>query len=331
MTTQADSSNGQDGARQAPWPGGPNSIELPMTLFRYVLATSRVHQAALVVMTTAVFLLELVPLELQRRIVNDLVKGREYRAIVILCAVYCGAVLVQGGTKLVLNIYRSWVGERAVRDLRTRVDTMGEIADDPEIQGIEAAMMVAEVEPVGGFVASSISEPLLQGGILLSTMAYMIHLDPWMALAAAAIFVPQLVIVPFLQSAIVRRTDMRIRILRLLSIGIVLPNGRQKQRATGGHAHIDQVFEIGMKIFRLKFTVNFLMNFCNHLQVVAALLFGGWYVLHNELVIGGVVAFISAVGRLNDPWGDLINYFRDLSTTNVKYRLIAKALHAPTR
>ena len=28
------------------------------------------------------------------------------------CAVYAGVVLVHGGTKLVLNIHRGWVGER---------------------------------------------------------------------------------------------------------------------------------------------------------------------------------------------------------------------------
>jgi len=38
--------------------------------------------------------------------------------VVSLCAVYAGIVLVQGGTKLALNIYRGWVGERAKRDLR---------------------------------------------------------------------------------------------------------------------------------------------------------------------------------------------------------------------
>jgi hypothetical protein len=43
----------------------------------------------------------------------------------------------------------------------------------------------------------------------------------------------------------------------------------------------------------------------------------------DQLEVGGVVAFISAVGRLNDPWGDLVNYFRDVSITQVKYRLVA--------
>jgi hypothetical protein len=33
----------------------------------------------------------------------------------------CIIILVQGGTKLALNVYRGWVGERAKRDLRRRI------------------------------------------------------------------------------------------------------------------------------------------------------------------------------------------------------------------
>ena len=88
--------------------------ELPDSVFRYVLATSGVHQLLLLVLTVTVFLLEIVPLELQRRIVNDLVKDRAYRWVILLCAVYAAVVLVQGGTKLVLNVYRGWVGERTI-------------------------------------------------------------------------------------------------------------------------------------------------------------------------------------------------------------------------
>jgi hypothetical protein len=50
-----------------------------------------------------------------------------------------------------------------------------------------------------------------------------------------------------------------------------------------------------MGIFKLKFTMNFLMNICNHLQVVSALLVGGWWVYTGHIEIGGVVAFISGI------------------------------------
>src|SRR5260370_34413743 len=123
-----------------PPPGGVP--EMPGHIFRYVLATSRWHQLVLVGLTVAVFLLEVVPLELQRRIVNDLVKHREYWSIIALAAVYAGTVLAQGGTKLVLNIYRSWVGERATRDLRRRVHLLvssgSAASSSPEAGGIQA-------------------------------------------------------------------------------------------------------------------------------------------------------------------------------------------------
>src|SRR5271170_5046242 len=99
---------------------------LPRNVFRYVLGTSAPHQLALLALTGVVALLEIPPLELQRRIVDDLVKHRPYSCVIWLCAVYGGVVLVQGGTKLALNIYRGWVGERAKRDLRRRVHTVVE-------------------------------------------------------------------------------------------------------------------------------------------------------------------------------------------------------------
>ena len=90
---------------------------------------------------------------------------------------------------------------------------------------------------------------------------------------------------------------------------------------------IDRAFALDMGIYRLKFTMNFLMNLCNHFQIIAALLLGGWWVYTGRLEIGGVVAFISGIGRLNDPWGDLVNYFRDVSVTQVKFRLLANAVN----
>src|SRR5271154_5464028 len=100
------------------------SVVLPHNIYRYVWEASSWHQLPLVALTVCVSLLEVVPLELQRRIVDDVVKHRDYWLILILCGIYLGVVLLQGGTKLVLNVYRSWVGESAVRELRRRVHVL---------------------------------------------------------------------------------------------------------------------------------------------------------------------------------------------------------------
>jgi ABC-type multidrug transport system fused ATPase/permease subunit len=316
-------------AIQEPQPAPPPaSVDgLPKQLFRYVLATSWPHQLPLVAMTVTVFILEVVPLEMQRRVVNDIVKHRPYAAIVLLCGAYLGSVLIQGGTKLGLNIYRGWVSERAKRDLRGQIcGSAVALTGLPESQGTAASMIIAEVEPIGGFIGSAISEPLLQAGIMATVISYITHIDPWMGAAALALFVPQLVFVPLMQNAMNRRTGVRVWLLRQIGAGVIASAQPDPACGPADRARIDRVLRINMGINELKFTMNFLMNLCGHLQVIAALLLGGWWVLRGNIQIGGVVAFISGVGRLNDPWGDLVNYFREITMNRVRFRLLVDAL-----
>jgi ABC-type bacteriocin/lantibiotic exporter with double-glycine peptidase domain len=305
-------------------------LALPSNIYRYVWEASRWHQLPLVVLTVCVSLLEVVPLELQRRIVDDAVKNRDYRLIVVLCAVYLGTVFSQGGAKLVLNVYRNWVGESAVRELRRRVHALVEAtsaaSSSQEAEGVQASMIVAEVEPVGAFVGGSVSEPLLQSGILCSVLAYMIHVDYRMAAVAILFFIPQLIFVPMMQQAMNRRTRVRVRIIRRLSVSVI-EGGGDPTRDRADDERIDRVFRLNMGIFKLKFSMNFLMNLSTQLQIIGALAVGGWAVLNQQLEIGGVVAFVSGIGRITDPWGDLVNYFRDANINQVKFGLLRDAIN----
>jgi ABC-type multidrug transport system fused ATPase/permease subunit len=302
------------------------TTRLPQSLLRYILMASGLHQIPLAVLSIIVFLLEVVPLELQRRTVNDIVKHRPYVAIAFLCAAYAGTVLLQGTVKLALNIYRGWVGERVKRDLRQRIyESTGASSAllSAETQGVAASMVVAEVEPIGGFIGGSLSEPLLQVGVLATVIAYIVHLDAWMGVVALALFVPQFVFVPLMQHAMNTRTGARVAVLRQIGADVIAPEACDHADA----ARIERVLSLNMQIFRFKFTMNFLMNACSHLQIVAALLLGGWWVLNGQLEIGGIVAFISAIGRLNDPWGDIVNSFREASLTKVRFRMVADVLN----
>src|SRR6202047_499895 len=75
------------------------AADRPRNIFRFVLKTSGWHQLFLLLLTVGIFLLEVVPLELQRRVVNDLVKHRDYWLVIVLFAVYAGGVLVPGGSQ----------------------------------------------------------------------------------------------------------------------------------------------------------------------------------------------------------------------------------------
>jgi len=62
-----------------------------------------------------IFLLDLVPLELQRRIVNDAIGQKAFTMLIWLCGAYAVTALVQGVAKLIWNVYRNSVGEATSR------------------------------------------------------------------------------------------------------------------------------------------------------------------------------------------------------------------------
>ena len=299
-------------------------------LYRYVWKVSARGQVILSALSVAVFLLELAPLELQRRIVNAAVDHREFHSIVMLCLIYVAVALLHGSLKLVLNVYRGSVSEAANQRLRMLINPTADSAtqNGSEEKGVKVSIVVSEVEAVGGFVGSSFCDPLLNAGILLSVFGYMLFMQPWMALVALLIFCPQLLFIPFLQKAINLRTQRRIETLRALSVDIVneeAEGARERTKKTF-RRRIRDVYRLNMGIFLRKFGMNFLMNLLYSLGVIGILAIGGWLLLQGRTEVGTIVAFISGLARMNNPWGELVNYFRDLTNAGLKYGMIAAEL-----
>src|SRR5262249_38032665 len=86
-------------------------------------------------------------------------------------------------------------------------------------------------------------------------------------------------------------------------------------------------FTLNMGIYKLKYSMNLLMNLMHYSAVAVALGVGGWQVLHGRAEIGTLVAMVGGLGKLNDPWGDLVNWARELSVVGVKYRLFADVVN----
>ena len=297
-------------------------------LYRYIWKVSARGQIILSMLSVAVFLLELAPLELQRRIVNGAVDRQGFQLIVTLCLIYVAVALLHGSLKMLLNVYRGSVSEAANRRLRMQINPTA--TADAATQsgsgekGVKVSIVVSEVEAVGGFVGSSFCDPLLNAGILLSVIGYMLFVQPWLALIALLIFCPQLLFIPFLQKAINVRTKRRIEKLRAISVDIVdeEADGAMGRTEKTFRRRIGDVYRLNMQIFLRKFGMNFLMNLLYDLGVIGIFAVGGWLLLQGKTEVGTIVAFISGLARMKDPWNDLVNYFRDLTNAGLKYRMI---------
>jgi ABC-type multidrug transport system fused ATPase/permease subunit len=306
-----------------------DTVVLPHSVMGYVVRFTGHHQIVLALLSICVFLLSTVPLELQRRIVNDAIKKGMTETVLWLALLYAGVALGEQALKLTVNLYRAWLSERSVRTLRRRVHALktgvSSGRSTPGATGIEISMILDEAVPIGGFIGISVSEPLLQGGIMVSVIGYMVYLETYMALLSLLFLLPQLVFVPLMQRAINHRAEARIRTLRDVSSAIAEESPPLAAIDHVDEGRIDHVFTLNMGIYKLKYSMNLLMNVMHHFAVAAALGVGGWFATTGRIDVGTVVAIVAGLRKLKDPWDEIVNWSRELAVVSVKYRLFADA------
>ena len=301
---------------------------MPGTLAGFVRRVSAPNQLRIALLASVVFVLNTAPLEMQRRILNAALLDRDVGLVALLGVVYALIVIAEGTVKLLMNVYGGWIAEKAIRVLRLAASKLADAIPaqrhDAKIQGVEISLILAEPEAIGGFVGIAVSELVLPIGILVSVFAYMFFVHPLLALVCLAIFSPQFVFVPLMQAAINRRVQSRITILRQASIGVLLAagtDGADEQRS-----RFADIFELNLGIVKLRFSMKFLMNFTHNVGKVLVLCVGGWYVIRGEADVGTVVAFVSGLGNIRDPWGDLVSWYQDMMLTSAKYRTFVGAM-----
>jgi ABC-type bacteriocin/lantibiotic exporter with double-glycine peptidase domain len=303
---------------------------MPATFLGFVWRVSAWSQLWISLLAIAVFILNTAPLEMQRRILNAAVIHGDAKLVLALAAAYAGIVLSEGLVKLLMNIYRGWVGEKAVRAMRLAasalVDAMPEQNATAGVQGVEISLILAEPEPIGAFVGVAVSELVLDVGILLSVFGYMFYMQPLLAMVCFAIFFPQLVFVPLMQRAINRRVRSRIAVLRQASVGVLLPEHHDVERALKQELRFAEIFQLNLGIVKLRYSMKFLMNLTHNFGKVIILGVGGWYVINGQAEVGMVVAFVSGLNNVRDPWGDLVNWYQDMMVTRAKYRIFSAAM-----
>jgi len=311
---------------------------MPKSLYAFIWQSSRRQQIWLVLLTLMVTPMSMIPLELQRRIVDDAIHDQNLRYMLLLCGIYLAVLLIQGGLKYALNVYRGSLVERVALQLRTRIFDV--LVDEPlkrhesiakAEQGGVVSMTSSEVEEVAGFVGDSISFPLLQAGTALGTLGYLFWVQPEIAAFALALFIPQIVIVPLGQRRINRWAAIHTRLLRKLG-GVIVSSDKSALSLK----HLERRFAklsrgartTRVLIYRVKFFLTFLGNFIEALGPLIVLSVGGWLVLNGKAEVGTLVVFISGFQKVAEPWDQLLTFYRTTSNARTKYRLIVDTLPA---
>ena len=208
-------------------------------------------------------------------------------------------------------------------------EALGETTKDKA--GTFVAMIASEAEAVGKFVGDCISTPTVQAGTLLSVLGYMLYTEPLLGLVVLLIAVPQVFAVPMIQRRINTLVRERVRTVRRAG-DLVVDNmqGGGGSSASSLESEIGNAFETiylaRLHVFKLKFGLKFLVSALQSLAVFVLLFAGGIMVLNGKTEIGIVVAFISGLDRVLDPWREMIAFVRSTSAAKVQFDLIEGTL-----
>lgn len=327
-------------------------------LFAYILRYSKRQQVILVLMTALSFPFYYLSLDLPKTIINDAISGTDFPVditfdvagfsitfgsldqvpyLVYLCLLFLFLVLINSGFKLFINIYRGTLGERMLR--RMRLQLIDRIMRFPlarfrsTSQGELVSMVNQETEPLGGFIGEAFSLPLYQGGMLLTILIFMFVQDWKLGLAAIALYPLQAWLIPKLQmkvNLLNRRRTVRMRNLAE-NLGEVVAGINEihiNDNTTFYKDHFSQllggIFNIRIKIYRLKFLIKFLNNSIAQLTPFLFFLIGGLLVIRGDMTIGALVAAVAAYKDLSPPWKELLGWYQSQADARMRYTILTE-------
>jgi len=324
------------------------------SLFRYILRHTWRDQTFLLLLTCVSFPLIYINLELPKRIVNNAIQGKhipetflgipvtQVSYLMSLSIVLLALITINGGLKYWINVYAGVVGERTLR--RMRYDLYQAVLRFPLPQfktmsaGEIIPMIVAETEPVGGFIGDAVVLPIFQGGLLVTYLVFIFNQDLWLGLAAVALYPPQVYLIPRLQRKINLLAKERVQTARQLSDRIgesvagfaeIRGNDTVEFERADISNRLGRIYAIRYDIYKRKFFVKFLNNFLAQITPFFFYSVGGYLVIKGSLSLGALVAVLAAYKDILSPWKELLAWYSTKEDVRIKHEQIVSQFDPP--
>jgi len=301
-------------------------------LFYWVKTGSMKLQILLLIVIVVTVGARVVPLEMQKNIVNKAIAMRRVDLLFMYCWLYLAAVVLAGGLKYASAVLQTYIGQEALsrirKELYAHILTLPHDFFRKASSGMIVSALVTEVATAGEFVGQAVAVPLTNLLTLIAFAAYMFYLNPLMALLSFVTYPIVIIIVPRLQARSNRANKQRVDTTRKISSKIgetitgiheVHANGsyRIENRKYGGY--VDQLFKIRVIWILYKQGAKALNSFFQNLGPFILFLVGGWLAINGRFDLGALVAFLSAYEKLYDPWKELMDFYQIYQDAHVSY------------
>ena len=283
------------------------------------------------VIAVAVFT-RVLPLEMQKRIVNQAITLRNVDLLLLYCGYYLAAVLVSSACKYLINILETLISQRVLA--RMRAALYAHIITLPlgffrnTQPGTVVNAIVNELVVPSNFVSMAMSSPVSNILTLLAFAGFLFWLNPLLAAVSLSIYPAAMLLIPFLQKRANIANKARVDQSRTFS-------GRIAEAISGIHEiHGNGTYRIEMRKFKkmverlrkvrvtwglYRFGVKSTNNLFTSLGPFLVFILGGYLTIKGQLELGSLVAFLSAQEKLYDPWKELIEFYQVYQDGAVSY------------
>lgn len=287
---------------------------------------------AIILVTVATRVL---PLEMQKKIINQAISMRKVDLLFMYCGFYLAAVVSASLLKGVITLLQTYLGQKALarmrKDLYAHVLTLPLSYFRKANPGMVVSSLVTELAPAGEFVGQSIAVPVTNILTLLTFAGYLFYLNPTMAGISVALYPIVIFLIPKLQKRSNRANKKRVDITRNLSSRInetvtgiheIHGNGSYNIENRKYGKFVEELFKIRIVWILYKQGIKVLNNFFQNLGPFLLFLVGGYMAIQGRFDLGALVAFLSAYEKIYDPWKELMDFYQVHNDATVRYNRV---------
>lgn len=296
-----------------------------VSMLAFTWLTTGRHQIVASFLAVTLALLNVVPIELQRRAIDDAIPAPDLSQLIWLMLAYLAVVILFQINKFLLNSYQSWIGESVNRCLRQNI-IAGEIELPKKNQASQdnseiAAVIGDETAKYSEFIGEGYSQVIIDISMLIGVTFYMFVVEPKIAIFAVALLIPQAIVTPMMQAKLNSLLKEKLLLRRELSREMV-----GKRDFSGARNTATELFDINIRFSLMKFALKSLLGFMSALGPILIVGVGGYYAIYGETTIGVIVAFLGGFRRIEEPTRGVVAFYRKAAQATVEHKLITSWL-----
>ena len=303
------------------------------SLFSWIFAGNLKLQLLLLLIIIVMVFARVLPLEMQRRVVNEAIKLRDIDLLLLYCGIFLAAVIFSSVLKYLTNIIQTLITQRTTarmrKDLYQHILTLPLNFFRKTQPGTVVNALTTELTLPGNFVGMAVASPVSNVLMLLGFAAYLFWLNALLAAVSLSIYPVVIFLIPLLQRGANKANKKRVDAARRFSARIaesisgiheIHGNGAYRIEGRKYNKLVDRLLKIRIVWSLYRFAVKTANGFFTSLGPFLVFLLGGYLTIKGQLELGALVAFLSAQERLFDPWKDLIEFYQVYQDGQVNYR-----------